>query len=1438
MSTTPKRREEYTIGWICALSKEQTAATSMLDETHPSLDSKPHGDTNAYTLGSIGCHNVAITCLPLGYYGTNQAANVANNMKRTFLSIRSFFLVGIGAGIPGKVELGDVVIGTEWAQWDFGKTNQHGIFEHTGKVCYPPQELLSVIQSLQSKHDTQGRKTMIPTYLGDLKANHPNLEAKYTSIGDPKKAKVHYGLIASGNQVVKNEKLRDSIAKRLSDKVLCIEMEAAGLVGIPAIVIRGICDYADSNKNDEWQEYAAAVAAACTKELLGLIEPATTIDVQVRQKEFDEAIHSLTKLKKSLDGEENWKILDWITPIDDSSRHNDTLNRREPGTGEWLLNSTEYQNWLNTAKEVLFCPGIPGAGKTILSSIVIEHLIDRYSYNPAVGVAYIYFNYKVNAHIKVDELLSNLLKQLARTQDSLSNYVKDLYDRCKGIRPSRAEIVQALGAVVASYSRVFIIVDALDEYERCSEFLGQLFEIHKNYALNIFATSRPIPEIRGIFERHEISLMELEIRASEADIIKYLEGQILHSGGNIVRRNKALIIYKISKLAQGMFLLAYLYFEAIKTSRSLKKLNEALESFTARGKSSAGAYDNTYQAIMESIQGYGDIVLTETAFQVLSWIICASRPLTKAELQYAIAVEHLDEASEIDIANLSDVDDLVSYCRGLVTIDEQSNIIRLIHYTVQEYFERTKMTWFPNSHSDIAKICVIYLSHDTFKSGPCSTYGEFQQRLQSNALYKYAARNWDYHIRESTNGVERPRELSTNSDIDWFTRRVEMIGLVINLLSEENTRLACVQAMFTAGRYGFRNRESIDRVTGLHVAAHCGLTVVTKVILAGDGVDLERADNESRTAVLFATTKGYEDIVQVLIESGANPEAKNNSGDAAILLAVGNGHESIVRMLIGIGVNLETRDKRGRTALMVAVGEGYENIAKLLIKSGARLEGKDEDGKTALTAAVEEGYKSIVEILIESGASVEAKGKNGKTALIAAAEGGYENIVEILIESGASVEAKGKNGRTALIAAAEGGYEGIVKILIESGASVEDKDEYDETALWKAADHNRWGVMRMLIDRRADLKVKNKFSQTLLSRVSQDEDSDYVRPRVEALINWEDEDNYRDMMILSAGKGYEDIIRLLMEKGVGSTAFDGKYGQDLLWNAVTGGHAGTVGLLVERGILIDLDQHDKNYEGTPLTFAVRERNEGVVRALLERADPDAPDDYGETPLQAAVGKKDERMVRILAEKGATPDAKLLYLAFKSGNKDIIKFLMESGVDLQTRDIKGRAALSVGVIDWDYDRDALELLLEEGSDLESRDNKERTPLLLAVKRCAEWPWYNEGRINFLIKKGANLEARDISGQTSLSIAAKKGKENLVRLLVAHGANLESSDNCLQTPLSIAAGKGHEGIVGFLVEEGANLETIDKDSKTPLQYAITNEHESVIRILTAKKIETVE
>lgn len=313
MSTsTPFSNDEYTVGWICAVPVEMAAAKAMLDETHPHLPNHPN-DYNTYTLGRIGVHNVVVACMGSGVYGTTSAAVLATQMRSSFRSIRFGLMVGIGGGAPTKssdIRLGDVVVSKPIecdggvVQYDYGKTIRDGEFKRTGMLNKPPQALLTALSDLQADHKLG--LSHIPKYLSEMAAKYPTMVTDFTHPGreqdqlfeaqyehveledtckrcDPSRLVVrppraesdpiiHYGLIASGNQVLKHGGTRDRLAQKLG--ILCFEMEAAGLMDhFPCLVIRGICDYADSHKNKQWQPYAAAVAAAYAKELL-LVVPA------------------------------------------------------------------------------------------------------------------------------------------------------------------------------------------------------------------------------------------------------------------------------------------------------------------------------------------------------------------------------------------------------------------------------------------------------------------------------------------------------------------------------------------------------------------------------------------------------------------------------------------------------------------------------------------------------------------------------------------------------------------------------------------------------------------------------------------------------------------------------------------------------------------------------------------------------------------------------------------------------------------------------------------------------------------------------------------------------------------------------------------------------------------------------------------------------------
>lgn len=259
-------------------------------------------------------------------------------------------------------------------------------------------------------------------------------------------------------------------------------------------------------------------------------------------------------IRSKLNREEDLEVLNWLTSVDYGPQHSDFLKRRQPGTGQWFLDSAEYHTWLNSGNLTLFCPGIPGAGKTILTAIVIDDLTVRFPLHQSIGIAYIYCNFRRQKEQKVEDLLASLLKQLSQGQPSLPESVGSLYDRHKDkrTRPSFDEISNALRAVVGMYSRVFVLIDALDECQVSNDcrtrFLTEIFHLQATYGVNVFATSRFIPQIR---ERFNDSIT-LEVRASDQDVQQYLKARIVQSESKLLATISEEIQTGITKAVDGM----------------------------------------------------------------------------------------------------------------------------------------------------------------------------------------------------------------------------------------------------------------------------------------------------------------------------------------------------------------------------------------------------------------------------------------------------------------------------------------------------------------------------------------------------------------------------------------------------------------------------------------------------------------------------------------------------------------------------------------------------------------------------------------------------------------------------------------------------------------------------------------------------------------------
>ncbi|KAL8369144.1 hypothetical protein RB599_004544 [Gaeumannomyces hyphopodioides] len=1096
----------YTVGWICAISTEYIAAQCFLDDKHDQPAFVAPHDGNDYTLGRMGRHNVVIAVLPDGEYGTNSAAVVARDMLHSFPNVRIGLMVGIGGGAPSSkndIRLGDIAVSSPSngkggvLQYDMGKAIQGQGFQQSGFLNKPPLLLSTAVNGLKAQYAVEGHKIVetIEKILAQkkrLKKTHgrpdPSTDRLYISTkihedptedchstcrdeerdlimrrerdveeGDDDPA-IFYGLIASANRVMKDATLRDLLA--LDEDVLCFEMEAAGLMNhFPCLVVRGICDYSDSHKSKAWQGYAAMTAAAYTKDLLNRIPP-NKIEAEKKISEVlsDEDVvhlrHDVKVLGSKLDTKEDQTILDWVAPNDYGSQQTHNMRRWQPGTGQWLLNLETFITWLDGRGQSLFCRGMPGAGKTILAAVVVNHLLSQRAVSDdgcAIGVAFLYCNFSRRETQGPEDMLSSVLKHLSQGLQSLPESVRRLYQTHKaaGTRPLLHEIVACLESVIGRYKKTFIIIDALDECPTdCrSRLLPTLFQLRDAQGINLFATSRPSEEIERRFPRNSV----LEIEADVADVKLYLDEHMSAELPDFVCRQpdlKNLIKEAISEAARGMFLLAHLYLRSLANKPSRREIEVALAD---KNMTYEKLYEDTAQRIMHS--GHA-----EFAKKALSWVVCAKRPVSPSELLHALAVNPGDRALDRD--NIPEMGGVISACAGLVTVDEESNAVRLIHYTAHEYLANGSghSALLPGAEAYVAGVCTTYLSFDEFEEGFCRTHHDFETRLSTHSFYLYAANNWGYHVSEAS------LSQSDDSSLRIF-------------LSSASRIESATQAVLTGkkwGRWGFINHSQAvpSGVTGLHLAAYFGATNVISDLLGRLGTEgCNVQDSGQRTPLTWAVEMGNVGAVQILLNSGADPNLRDCEFMAPLDLAANYGFADIVDALLKWEERTgssQTGEVRSLTLFWAAFG-GRANVVEMLL---ARWKLEEEGISLALRGAIRGESETIVKMILE--ATLPEAGEDWRdtrnrltpTLLRSAAVAGRVPIFAYLLSAlGGEIDCQDVMGMTPLMYAAKHGHYELAGTLLGHGADPSISNRAGQTAVLLAAENRHDAVVDLFLPR-------------------------------------------------------------------------------------------------------------------------------------------------------------------------------------------------------------------------------------------------------------------------------------------------------------------------------------------------------------------------------------
>ncbi|KAK6543455.1 hypothetical protein TWF694_000201 [Orbilia ellipsospora] len=1454
---------DYTVGWICALQVEYETACEMLDDEFDDPEDSEAADENIYKFGRINGHYVVVACLPLGQYGTNSAACVARDMARSFPNLRFVLMVGIGGGAPGvgrDIRLGDVVVSKPSdqfggvVQYDLGK-QQTDYFERTGQLNSPPKVLLGVLSEMQRRYNSPKFSDGIANHLKRMDGwqgyERPTEDLLYCSnfqdhdksgcdqcgLGGivPRRERathravtVHYGTIASGNSVIKDARIRDRLADE--HKLLCFEMEAAGLMNnVPCLVIRGICDYADSQKNDNWHKYAALTAAAYARELLCVLKPKKVDSIPLWAERIDAGLSDLTgKVVDIKDTTESLKldsqyskIKKWLSPPDPSTNFTKARSKWYEGTGSWFLESNQFDEWRSRSRQHLWLHGIPGCGKTILSAAIIHYLQVQAQRNSSEAILNFFFDFNDIEKQKADNMIRAFALQLCPYESS-RRILEELYSTCKNgaEQPSSQSLLDCLRKMLRCLNRVCIIIDALDECTTRKDLFNFMKSLasFETKAVSFVLTSRDEPDINQALKSwiDETNFVPVQESCVDKDICLYVRG-VLAKGGELHQRwgNDPSILEEIetgiTKSANGMFRLAACQIESLEGCLNLGELRITLATLPTT------LYE-TYSRILAKISRY-----KKEAICILQFLTYSKRPLTLAEAVDAIAV-HLDQNPVFRPEfRMQVAEEITMICPSLISLaslkieDAITTGLQLAHFSVKEYLLSSEVELgFKNAmrevdaRASITETCLAYLGHLSYvdRKAPDEIKRAFPLTL-------YSAKYWMEHARHAEIQV-------LDSILAFFAGQRQVYTLWARLFEPWEFKNSegpsagedAAPPLYYASLAGLKNtvQSLIDKGVDFSVWDSRRRSVLWAATYSGNEVIVEMLLNERACidANVFQTAcrEGYEKIVKLLLNKRADPSNED------FYIACDKGYEKIVKLLLDKGVyissNCITAASRGGyekivkmlldrgvkasdNALLVACKRGYEKIVQMLLDRGVDAsshaldvaswlghkkivqmlldKGAEALSGSPLQAACFEGDEKGVQILLDKGANVNAKGGFHGCALKISYRKGYEKIVRMLLD-------KGADANTALNLAFYSGNEGIIQILLEKGAHP--KNSHFVIACQKGYER----IVEILLDRGESINERDMLGETGLLVACRNGEEKIVEILLDRGADVNLLDEYQRSALWNASeRGYEKIVRTLIKNGADVNAKD-KHGETTLGIALKMGHERVAQMLIDKGA--DINKGNV-FDGRTTRIACKKSFEKMIQFMLDKAI------YVDSDFLETVFQHDdyERIAQMILDKKPNLGGKLLIAACQNGNETMVHLLLEKGIDASGGAL--RAASRQG-----YQR-VVQILLDKGAEINAGDTENAS-----ILQIASWEGFT-CLVGFLLDRGADINAQSKNYGNTLQAASQRGYTDIVIMLLDRKADVNAQTQGVEfgNALQAASARGHRDIVLLLLERGADI-----------------------------------
>ncbi|KAL7917653.1 putative kinesin [Trichoderma austrokoningii] len=1356
---TPERLSynSYFVGWICALDVELAASVAMLDYELPKL-AQVQGDSNTYVLGRIGLHNIVLTCLPAGTTGTNAAANAATNMLRSFPNIRFCLMVGIGGGAPGApcddpsgdIRLGDVVISCPSAnsggvlQYDFGKTMSEGNFVQTGVLNKTSIVLSNSVSTMRARHRIE--ESHIPQHISRMLESHQEMQREFSHPGlehdqlfradyehpngestcnfcdtealIPRKRRndtdpvVHYGLIGSANQVMKHGATRDKL--RAEKNVICFEMEAAGLMDVfPCLVVRGICDYADSHKNKRWQPHAAVTAAACAKEVL-LATPASETAVE----RFFNAEAICNMLRTTL-YELNWHQMLDLLPLQ-NYRYREHFDKPQNCDGpdfHWALRNIDFKQWsLNEGHRVLFLTGHPSEGNlSQLSSYVVGQ--EKAAGYPILPI----FCSTIQSETPIATFFYIFLQELvyrspeAQRTPILRSFISKLLEAprvkrwmekrlngeiCLKYMKTILEEEASVGLLdplkiafeFEKQRRLLVVINKLDAIQSMNEPASCVLLLMKhlqqrNPNIRILLTSSERPEkktdladflhIRYDEERKEC-LRSLQFdntryekiseeyegsfewiwthneyeswSASDISRLIYIQGKPGSGKSTIMKYFNRNLLLKEPAAQQAVVARFFYSFRDGELQRShYYMLLSILYEILNQDE---GFFYHQCQTEYRSYQRYGPH---------FKWNYASLKRLLKSLQDYQIkkrfylVIDAVDESEEKDrreiLGLLLDLCSKTKHC--VIKICMASRPVVQVEARRDQFHNFIKL-------DDETK-------PDIFKYAQSQLYG-----LNSTSMLAQATE----YMLKNAQGVFLWIKLISEQLIDAHEQgysEEEVFELLQRLPTElEDFYVLMLEKMK-------QNRSSL-----LHAAKLFGFILFAKRPLTVDellhalgifsGVDSGTQFAPSDTSF----EKCIPSSERVILSSGGNfLEIKTQNGNKIVQIM----HQTVREFFLDPDGSVSNSEFR------VSEKHAHMNMAFACIRYLSVCVANDSmEGKLPLiefeASRLCKNYCKYLDRrplacyalrYIKPHFSICKQDTNFKHAV--------SQFFEYMADSDTGTSLLGKWANSTL-------YEGS---LSSGNAHDASATSFKNRLLQTASIHGFSIAAEIVLLARADTNSKDEFGRTAL--------------------------------FLAVSNGHEAIAKLLLANGA--------------------------------------DIHTQDSIGqTPLSVAAMSGYRSVVLWLLENgASIDGSDRFLRTPLSYAAEHGHLAVVKILVEKGARIDRNWqspLLKAAENGHLTIVDFLVERGAFIENKDSGGRTPLLCAA---EHGRLAVvKFMVQKGANIEHADMWQQTPLFMAVANS------HFDVVRFLVREGANVDTKDCGGQTPISTAVKNKRLDIVKLLL--------------------------------------------------------------------------